>query len=49
MRSKCPRSNALKNTLKILGDSGFDSAVCRKRDAKWHFPQENAALHDLQM
>jgi len=29
--------------------SGFDSALFKNLDAKWHFPQENAALLDLQM
>jgi hypothetical protein len=29
--------------------SGFDSALYRNLDAKWHFPQENATSHDLQM
>jgi hypothetical protein len=29
--------------------SGFDSALYRNHDAKWHFPQENATSHDLQM
>jgi hypothetical protein len=29
--------------------SGFDSAHYRKLDAKWHFSQENAALHDFKM
>jgi len=29
--------------------SGFDSALLRNLDAKWHFPEENAALLDLQM
>jgi hypothetical protein len=27
-----------------LGDSGFDSALCRKVDAEWHFSQENGPL-----
>jgi len=31
------------------GYSGFDSALFRNLDAKWHFPQENATLLDLQM
>jgi hypothetical protein len=29
--------------------SGFDSALYRNHDAEWHFPQENATLHNLQM
>jgi len=29
--------------------SGFDSSVYRNLEAKWHFPQKNATLHDLQM
>jgi hypothetical protein len=29
--------------------SGFDSAPYRNVNAKWHFPQENATSHDLQM
>jgi len=29
--------------------SGFDSALYRKLDAKWRFPQENATLHDLKV
>jgi hypothetical protein len=29
--------------------SGFDSAHYRKLDAKWHFSQENATLHDFKM
>jgi hypothetical protein len=29
--------------------SGFDSAVYRNADAKWHFSQENATSHDLKM
>jgi len=29
--------------------SGFDSPLYRKLEAKWHFPQENAASHELQM
>jgi len=28
--------------------SGFDSALYRKLEAKWHFSQENATSHDLQ-
>jgi len=31
------------------GYSGFDSALYRKLDAKWRFPQENATLHDLKV
>jgi len=31
------------------GYSGFDSALFKNLDAKWHFPQENATLLDLQM
>jgi hypothetical protein len=31
------------------GYSGFDSALYRNHDAEWHFPQENATLHNLQM
>jgi hypothetical protein len=30
-------------------NSGFDSALYRKVEAKWHFSQENATSHDLQM
>jgi len=29
--------------------SVFDSALYRKLEAKWHFLQENAASHELQM
>jgi hypothetical protein len=29
--------------------SGFDSGLYRILDAKWHFSQENATLHHLQM
>jgi hypothetical protein len=29
--------------------SGFDSALYRRFEAKWHFSQENATSHDLQM
>jgi hypothetical protein len=29
--------------------SGFDSALYRRLAAKWHFSQENAASHDLEM
>jgi len=29
--------------------SGFDSALYRKLEAKWHFYQENATSHELQM
>jgi len=29
--------------------SGFNSALYRKVEAKWHFSQENATSHDLQM
>ena len=29
--------------------SGFDSALYRNVDSKWHFPQENATSHDIQM
>jgi hypothetical protein len=29
--------------------SGFDSGLSRILDAKWHFSQENATLHHLQM
>ena len=29
--------------------SGFDSALFRNLDAKWHFPQENGTLLNLQM
>jgi hypothetical protein len=29
--------------------SGFDSALYRKLEAKWHFSQENATSHKLQM
>jgi len=32
-----------------LAYSGFDSALFKNLDAKWHFPQENATLLDLQM
>jgi hypothetical protein len=28
--------------------SGFDSALYRYVDAKWHFHQENATSHDFQ-
>jgi len=31
------------------GYSGFDSALYRKLEAKWHFSQENATSHKLQM
>jgi hypothetical protein len=34
----------------IVGDySGFDPALYRTLEAKWHFSQENATSHDLQM
>jgi hypothetical protein len=33
----------------LRGYSGFDSALYRKLDAKWHFSQENATLHDFKM
>jgi len=29
--------------------SGFDSALYRRIEAKWHFSQENATSRDLQM
>jgi len=29
--------------------SGFDSALYRSHDAKWHFSQENATSYDFQM
>jgi hypothetical protein len=29
--------------------SGFDSALYRTLEAKWHFSQDNATSHDLQM
>jgi hypothetical protein len=29
--------------------ASFDSALCRKPDAEWHFYQENATLHDFKM
>ena len=29
--------------------SGFDSALYRNVNAKWHFPQENATTHDPKM
>jgi hypothetical protein len=32
-----------------IGYSGFDSALCRNLEAKWHFSQENATSHELQM
>jgi hypothetical protein len=31
------------------GYSGFDSALYRTIEAKWHFSQENAAPRDLEM
>src|SRR5208283_325058 len=36
-------------TRSLCSYSGFDSAPYRNLDAEWHFPQENATLHDLQM
>ncbi len=33
----------------FCGYSGFDSAPYRNVCAKWHFSQENATAHDLQM
>jgi hypothetical protein len=29
--------------------SGFDSALYRNVNAKWHFSQENATSHDLKI
>jgi hypothetical protein len=29
--------------------SGFDSALYRNVDAKWHLSQENATSHELQI
>ncbi len=40
---------ALRPTTALAGYSGFDSALYRNVDSKWHFPQENATSHDLQM
>jgi len=43
-------SNPQPNILTLVPRySGFDSALFRNLDAKWHFPQENATLLDLQM
>jgi hypothetical protein len=33
----------------LLHYSGFDSALYRKLDAKWHFSQGNATSRDLKM
>jgi len=33
-----------------VGDySGFDSALYKQIEAEWHFPKENATLHEFQM
>jgi len=46
-----PARRLMRRTLVTLRCrySGFDSALFRNLDAKWHFPQENATLLDLQM
>jgi len=42
-------SSASRKAPSRIHYSGFDSAPFRNLDAKWHFPQENATLLDLQM
>jgi hypothetical protein len=34
--------------MSLKGYNIFDSGLYRNRDAEWLFPQEKAALHDLQ-
>jgi hypothetical protein len=36
-------------TRRAAGYSIFDSALYRKPEAEWRFPQEIATLHDLEM
>ena len=46
-----PEHKSITSSANLIGRfySGFDSALYRKLDAKWHFPQENATSHDLKM
>jgi hypothetical protein len=39
----------LRRTSDSAHYSGFDSSLYRNVDAEWHFSQENATSHDLQI